>query len=121
MGSPISLEMLGISPVHTPPPQPSDICPSISPALPLTESAKEKRAARMTDEELVRHVEGKLRPIGESLRHLIPYLREARARTPTRVGGTRAGRAYLRRMDQTKSRRQRPPCAPTAGSGEGTD
>lgn len=80
MGSPISLQMLGMSPVHTPLPHPSDICPSISPTLPLTESAKEKRAARMIDEELVRHVEGKLRRIGESLRHLIPYLREARAR-----------------------------------------
>src|SRR5260370_23636780 len=80
MGSPISLQMLGMSPVHTPLPRPSAICPSISPTLPLTESAKEKRAARMIDEELVRHVEGKLSRIGEGLRHFSPSLREARAR-----------------------------------------
>jgi hypothetical protein len=34
----------------------------------------------MTDEELVRHLESKVRPVGEILRHIIPYLREARSR-----------------------------------------
>jgi hypothetical protein len=40
----------------------------------LTEIGREEHA------ELVAHVEDKLRPVGESLVHLIPYLQEARAR-----------------------------------------
>jgi hypothetical protein len=34
----------------------------------------------MTDEELVRHVESRLRPVGKELRSIIPYIQEAHAR-----------------------------------------
>jgi hypothetical protein len=60
--------------------QPSDFCPAISPALALTLLEKEKHAEQMTDGELVSYVESKLRPVGEGLKHIIPYLREARDR-----------------------------------------
>jgi hypothetical protein len=65
---------------HPTPHPPSDACPHVSPALTLTESEEEKHAESMTDAELVFRVESKLRPVGEELRSLVPYLREARAR-----------------------------------------
>jgi hypothetical protein len=34
----------------------------------------------MSDEELIRHVASKLRPVGEELRSLIPYIQEAHRR-----------------------------------------
>jgi hypothetical protein len=45
----------------------------------LSETEKQKHAEGMTDEELVHHVESRLRPVGESLRNLIPYIQEAHA------------------------------------------
>jgi hypothetical protein len=60
--------------------QPTDIRPQVSPPFSLTESQKEKHAESMTDAELVAHVENKLRPLGDSLRSNIAYLREARDR-----------------------------------------
>jgi hypothetical protein len=46
----------------------------------LSESEKERHAEGMTDEELARHVQSKLRPVGESLRNNLAYIREARDR-----------------------------------------
>ena len=55
-------------------------CPEVSQKLPLSESEKVKHAEGMTDTELTYHVESKLRPVGESLRSTIPYIREAHER-----------------------------------------
>ena len=60
--------------------EPPDSCPQLSPAFCLTEFDKEKHAESMTDLELARHVESRLRPVGESLRNNIAYIREARER-----------------------------------------
>jgi hypothetical protein len=60
--------------------EPAALCPEVPRSFPLSESEKEKHAEGMTDEELVFRVQSKLRPIGEELRSLVPYLREARAR-----------------------------------------
>ena len=46
----------------------------------MSESQKAKPAIAMTDAELVCHLERKLKPVGETLRSLIPYIREARER-----------------------------------------
>jgi hypothetical protein len=46
----------------------------------LIESEKERHAEGMSDEELVLHVESKLRPLGESLLSNLAYIREARER-----------------------------------------
>jgi hypothetical protein len=62
------------------PAEPAAMCPEVSPVFSLSESEKERHAEGMTDEELARHVESKLRPVGESLRNNIPYIREARER-----------------------------------------
>jgi hypothetical protein len=62
------------------PTQPPDSCPAISIDNGSSESEKQKHAESMTDEELVRHVESRLRPVGRSLRNLIPYIQEAHAR-----------------------------------------
>jgi hypothetical protein len=66
--------------VHPLPIKPPDFCPSISPVICVSESEGEKCAENMTDVELVRHVESKLRPVGETLRSLIPFLLVARFR-----------------------------------------
>jgi hypothetical protein len=60
--------------------QPPDSCPQVSRAICWNESENEKCAENMTDEELVRHLESKLRPVGQTLRRLIPFVQEARAR-----------------------------------------
>jgi hypothetical protein len=60
--------------------QPPATCPQLSPVLCLSECEKQKNAESMTDQELVRHVETSLRPVGKSLKHIIPYLEEARSR-----------------------------------------
>jgi hypothetical protein len=62
--------------------QPPDVCPptSLTTTVILTKSGKVKHAENMTDDELVRHVESKLRPVGRELRSLVPFLREARDR-----------------------------------------
>jgi hypothetical protein len=60
--------------------EPAAICPPVPSAFPLSESEKVKHAESMTDEELARHVESKLRPVSESLRSNIAYIREARER-----------------------------------------
>jgi hypothetical protein len=54
--------------------------PEVSQTFPLSELEKQKHAEAMTDEELTSHVESKLRPLGETLRHNIAYIREARER-----------------------------------------
>jgi hypothetical protein len=46
----------------------------------MSESEKKRHAEGMTDEELARHVESRLRPLGESLRNNIAYIREAHDR-----------------------------------------
>jgi len=45
-----------------------------------SESETGKHAEDMSDQELVCHLEGELKPLGETLRSLIPYIREARCR-----------------------------------------
>jgi len=71
------LESSNITPVRI---QPPDACPAIRPTPPLTDSEKRKHAENMADHELVRHVETSLRPVGKSLKHITPYLEEARSR-----------------------------------------
>jgi hypothetical protein len=60
--------------------EPAALCPQLSPVFCLSDSEKEKHAKGMTDEELARHVESKLCPLGESLRYNVAYIREARER-----------------------------------------
>src|ERR1700732_431301 len=60
--------------------EPAAICPQDPRGFPLSEPEKESHAQGMTDEELARHVESNLRPVGESLRNNIAYIREARER-----------------------------------------
>ena len=60
--------------------EPPDSCPHVSPAICLSESEGEKSAEAMSDGELTRHVEIRLRSVGKELRSLIPYLLEARRR-----------------------------------------
>jgi hypothetical protein len=60
--------------------EPLAMCPQVAGEFPLSESETEKHAESMTDEELALHVESKLRPVGESLRNNIAYIREARER-----------------------------------------
>jgi hypothetical protein len=60
--------------------EPPALCPQTLRGTPVYESEKERHAAGMSDEELALHVESKLRPVGESLRHNIAYIREARER-----------------------------------------
>ncbi len=52
--------------------QPPAACPEVSPKFLLSESEKERHAEGMTDEELARHVESNLRPVGETLRSSQP-------------------------------------------------
>jgi hypothetical protein len=60
--------------------EPAALCPQDPRGFPLSEPEKERHAEGMTDEELAHHVESKLRPVGESLRNNIAYIREARER-----------------------------------------
>src|SRR5580692_10223959 len=78
MGNTITLPTLEYE--HPLPTQPPDSCPHVSPAMCLSECEGEKCAENMTDVELVRHVESKLRPLGKELRSIVPFLREARDR-----------------------------------------
>lgn len=57
-----------------------DICPQDLPICSWSDSEKARHAENMTDAELVGHVESRLRLVGENLRNLVPYLREARDR-----------------------------------------
>jgi hypothetical protein len=59
---------------------PTAACPHVPQGFALSESEKKRHAEGMTDEELALHVESKLRPVGETLRHNIAYIREARER-----------------------------------------
>jgi hypothetical protein len=60
--------------------EPPALCPQTLPGTLFGESEKQRHAAGMSDEELALHVESELRPLGESLRHNIAYIREARER-----------------------------------------
>jgi hypothetical protein len=60
--------------------QPEDMSPQVSSTSTSPELSKEAQAASMTDEELVEHVQSKLRPVGDALINNVAYLREARKR-----------------------------------------
>lgn len=68
--------------LHTPTAliQAADASPQVTSTFVLPELDKEAHAASMTDQELVEHVQSKLRPVGQTLRSNIAYLREARNR-----------------------------------------
>ena len=72
-----ALESLDNNVTPVPPPA---LGPPTSPGIVLSEAEKEKHAESMTDEELAGYVESKLRPVGETLRRNIAYIREARDR-----------------------------------------
>lgn len=60
--------------------QPADTSPQVSSTSTPPETSEAAHAASMTDQELIDHVQSKLRPVGEALMNNIPYLREARKR-----------------------------------------
>ncbi len=60
--------------------QTADASPQVTSTFILPEFDKEAHAASMTDQQLVEHVQNKLRPVGQTLRLNIAYLREARNR-----------------------------------------
>jgi hypothetical protein len=60
--------------------QPADASPQVSSTFIRPEFDKAAHAASLTDQELVEHVQSKLRPVGQTLRLNIAYLREARNR-----------------------------------------
>jgi hypothetical protein len=68
--------------LHTPTAliQAADASPQVSSTFILPDVDKEAHAASMTDQELIEHVQSKLRPVGQTLRSNIAYLREARNR-----------------------------------------
>jgi hypothetical protein len=72
-----TLESIDTNVTRVPPPA---LGPAISPGTALSEAEKEKHAESMTDEELAGYVENKLKPLGETLRRNIAYIREARDR-----------------------------------------
>jgi hypothetical protein len=60
--------------------QAADASPQVSSTFTVPQLDKEAHAASMTDQELVEHVQSKLRPVGQTLMSNIAYLREARNR-----------------------------------------
>jgi hypothetical protein len=60
--------------------QTADVRPQVSSTSLRPELDKEAHAASMTDQELVEHVQNKLRPVGQTLLINLAYIREARNR-----------------------------------------
>ncbi|MGA8607994.1 MAG: hypothetical protein WB616_14000 [Candidatus Sulfotelmatobacter sp.] len=60
--------------------QAADASPQVSSTFILPDFDRARHAASMTDQELVEHVQSKLRPVGQTLRLNIAYIREARNR-----------------------------------------
>jgi hypothetical protein len=68
--------------LHTPATatQAADASPQVSSTFVLPDFDRARHAASMTDQELVEHVQSKLRPVGQTLMSNIAYIREARNR-----------------------------------------
>ncbi len=60
--------------------QAADASPQVSSTFILPDFDRARHAASMTDQELVEHVQSKLRPVGQTLMSNIAYIREARNR-----------------------------------------
>jgi len=60
--------------------QPADASPQVISTFIRPEFDKAAHAASLTDQQLVEHVQGKLRPVGQTLMSNIAYIREARNR-----------------------------------------
>jgi hypothetical protein len=73
---------LEIESPHTPTEliQSTDASPQVTSTFILPELNQEAHAASLTDQQLIEHVQNKLRPVGQTLRLNIAYLREARNR-----------------------------------------
>src|SRR5208282_2655082 len=60
--------------------QAADASPQVSSTLTVPQLDKHAHAASMTDQELVEHLQNKLRPVGQTLLTNLAYIREARNR-----------------------------------------
>ena len=60
--------------------QPADASPQVSSTFIRPEFDKAAHAASLTDQQLVEHVQSKLRPVGQTLMNNLAYIREARNR-----------------------------------------
>jgi hypothetical protein len=60
--------------------QPADASPQVTSTFTLPEFDTATHAARLSDQELIQHIQNKLRPVGQTLMNNIAYLREARNR-----------------------------------------
>src|SRR5208283_395674 len=60
--------------------QAADTSPQVSSTFILPEFDKKSHAEQLSDEELIEHVQSKLRPVGQTLMSNIAYIREARNR-----------------------------------------